>query len=92
MGTHTSNTGPHQGPGGISGGARPADMAREETRRRQEHKKQLKRAANRKSAQLSRQRKKQYVEELTKEHSELKVRRGRSVVCARASPQVQRDL
>ena len=41
---------------------------------RQEERKQLKRAANRKSAQLSRQRKKQYIEDLAREHSTLKVR------------------
>ena len=44
-----------------------------QSQQHQEHKKQLKRAANRKSAQLSRLRKKQAVEELTRENKDLKV-------------------
>lgn len=38
-----------------------------------EVKKKQKRAANRKSAQLSRQRKKKYIEQLTSDYSQLKV-------------------
>ena len=49
----------------MSGTAQPNTLSTED-------KKRLKRAANRRSAQLSRQRKKKFIEELTVEHSKLK--------------------
>ena len=51
--------------GRMSGTAQPNTLSTED-------KKRLKRAANRRSAQLSRQRKKKFIEELTVEHSKLK--------------------
>lgn len=44
-----------------------------ERQRLQEERRNLKRAANRRSAQLSRQRKKQFLADLTEKHEELKV-------------------
>ena len=58
---------------GVSRTMRPGTSSEIQSQQQQEHKKQLKRAANRKSAQLSRLRKKQAVEDLTRENKDLKV-------------------